>query len=78
MQELKKSGVRVELDSRNETLNSKIREAQGQKIPYMIVVGDREQESKQLNVRFRDKKQQESMKVEKFIAEIEKENEVLG
>ena len=77
-QELKKTGVRVELDSRNETLNSKIREAQGQKIPYMIVVGDREQESKQLNVRFRDKKQQESMKVEKFIAEIEKENEVLG
>jgi threonyl-tRNA synthetase len=40
--ELKKVGVRVELDDRNEKIGYKIREAQVQKIPYMLVIGDRE------------------------------------
>lgn len=52
--ELADEGVRVEFDQRNEKLNYKIREAQLQKIPYMLVVGDREAEADQLSVRLRD------------------------
>ena len=47
------AGVRAELDERNEKLGYKIREAQLQKIPYMLVVGGREQETGQVNVRLR-------------------------
>jgi threonyl-tRNA synthetase len=40
--ELQKSGIRVEIDIRNETIGRKIREAEIQKIPYMLIVGDKE------------------------------------
>jgi len=43
-QELKQAGIRVEVDDRGERMNAKIRDAQNQKIPYMLVVGDREAE----------------------------------
>ena len=52
--ELRKLGVRAELDERNEKLGYKIREAQLQKIPYMLVVGAREEEAGMINVRRRD------------------------
>ena len=52
-QQLEAAGVRAELDERNEKLGYKIREAQLQKIPYMLVVGGREQETGQVNVRLR-------------------------
>jgi len=52
--ELNRAGLRVELDDRNEKLGYKIREAQLQKIPYMLVVGAREQEAGTVNVRRRD------------------------
>ena len=48
------AGLRAEVDERNEKLGYKIREAQLQKIPYMLVVGGREQESETVNVRLRD------------------------
>ena len=51
---LEASGVRVQLDQRNEKLGYKIREAQIQKVPYMLVVGAREQESGQIAVRTRN------------------------
>jgi threonyl-tRNA synthetase len=51
--ELAKGGVRIELDARNESLNYKIREAQLQKVPYMLVVGAREQEAGTVAVRRR-------------------------
>lgn len=51
---LKAQGVRVEFDRRNEKLNYKIREAQMQKIPYMIIVGDKEAENKTVSLRLRD------------------------
>jgi threonyl-tRNA synthetase len=51
--DLKASGFRVEVDSRSERMNLKIREAQLQKIPYMIVVGDKEADSSTLSVRLR-------------------------
>jgi threonyl-tRNA synthetase len=53
---LRQSGVRVEKDIRNEKLNYKIREAQLQKIPFMLIVGDKEAEEGKLTVRLRDGK----------------------
>lgn len=54
IQELKTEKVRVEFDRRNEKLNYKIREAQLQKVPYMVIVGDKEAEAKQVSLRLRD------------------------
>jgi threonyl-tRNA synthetase len=53
LQGLKEAGFRAELDSRNEKINFKIREAQLQKIPYMLVIGDREAQAEQVSVRNR-------------------------
>lgn len=53
MKALLAQNVRVRFDSRNEKLNYKIREAQLQKIPYMIVVGDKEAENRQVSIRLR-------------------------
>jgi threonyl-tRNA synthetase len=50
---LEQKGIRVELDARNEKINYKIREAQAQKIPYMLVVGDKEAEKGAVAVRHR-------------------------
>ncbi len=50
---LKEAGLRVEVDARNERMNAKIRDAQMQKIPYMLVVGDKEAESGQVALRLR-------------------------
>ncbi len=49
--ELKKSGVRVEIDKRTESIGKKIRDAETQKIPYMLVVGDKEAEANKVAVR---------------------------
>jgi threonyl-tRNA synthetase len=50
---LRAQGVRVQVDDRNEKLGYRIREAQVQKVPYMLVVGDKEIESKNVSVRHR-------------------------
>ncbi len=50
---LTEAGLRVEVDARNERMGAKIREAQVQKIPYMLVVGDREAEANAVAVRLR-------------------------
>lgn len=52
-EQLKQAGLRVEVDARSERMNAKIRDAQMQKIPYMLVVGDREAEAGKLAVRLR-------------------------
>jgi threonyl-tRNA synthetase len=69
------AGLRVEIDERNETVNKKIREAELQKIPYMLVVGDREIENKTVSVRSLKKKDMGQMKIEKFIEMVQKEIE---
>ena len=66
------AGIRVELDERSEKVNLKIREAQLQKIPYMLVVGDREQQNGQVAVRNRKHGDQGAKSVDAFIAEIAK------
>ena len=52
--ELKQAGIRVSVDERPERMNAKIRDAQNQKIPYMLVIGDKEQEAGQVALRLRN------------------------
>ncbi len=65
---LKAAGLRVEIDRRNEKIGYKIREAQVQKVPYMLVVGDREAEEGTVSVRARGEGDIGSMPVEDFLA----------
>jgi threonyl-tRNA synthetase len=64
--------VRVELDNRNETLGAKIRDAQNEKVPYMIILGDREAEKDEVSVRNRSG-ENSTMKLSKFIDIIKNE-----
>ena len=66
-------GIRVEKDLRNEKLGLKVREAQLMKIPYMLVVGGREEESNTVSPRERTGKQLNPTKVEEFVAMVERE-----
>ncbi|HHW7414762.1 threonine--tRNA ligase [Staphylococcus aureus] len=65
--ELKSQGVRVSIDDRNEKMGYKIREAQMQKIPYQIVVGDKEVENNQVNARQYGSQDQETVEKDEFI-----------
>ena len=69
-QKLERLGIRVEVDAREEKMGYKIREAQLSKVPYMLVVGDKEVEENKVNVRIRGVQEQESMDVEAFINKI--------
>jgi threonyl-tRNA synthetase len=64
--ELRRLGVRVEKDVRNEKLNYKIREAQLQKIPYMLIIGDKEKAAGEVTVRLRDGENLPAMKIAAF------------
>jgi len=70
-QELIRKGIRVEKDFRNEKLGFKIREAQLQKIPYMLVIGDREEKEGTLSPRLRSGETLSAMRVDEFIALVE-------
>ena len=65
--------VRVEVDDRAEKIGYKIREAQLQKVPYMLVVGDKEQEAGEVGVRNRKDGDVGAMKLEKFVEKIDEE-----
>lgn len=65
--QLRNAGIRIERDVRNEKLSFKIREAQLQKIPYMLVIGDKEVEQGTVTPRYRDGKNLPAMKPEEFI-----------
>jgi len=66
-QELREAGIRVELDNSNESIGKKIREAEMKKVPYMLVVGDKEKEAGTIAVRSRTKNDLGAMAMEKFI-----------
>lgn len=70
---LKAANIRVETDIRNEKIGYKIREAQLEKVPYMIVVGDKEMENNAVGVRTRRDGDIGQMSVEDFILRVEKE-----
>ena len=72
-EKLVEAGFRVSLDERDEKIGYKIREAQMQKVPYMLVLGDKEIESGEVNVRKYGEKQSESMKFEDFIKKVSEE-----
>ena len=63
---LKAGGVRAEADLRNEKLGAKVREAQLMKVPYMLILGDREVEERKLTPRLRNGKNLEAMGIEEF------------
>jgi threonyl-tRNA synthetase len=64
---LKAAGLRAEVDDRNERMNAKIRDAQKQKIPYMLVVGDKEMEDDEVALRLRSGENPGPMPLEAFI-----------
>jgi translation initiation factor IF-3 len=64
------AGVRVELDSRNESISLKIREGTREKIPYLLVVGSREAEAGAVAVRMRGKGDLGAQPLEKFLGEL--------
>ncbi|MCZ2075370.1 MAG: threonine--tRNA ligase [Bryobacteraceae bacterium] len=69
-EQLRAAGLRAHLDDRNEKVNLKIREAQLQKVPYMLVVGDREAESGTVSVRNRKHGDQGVKTLDAFLAEV--------
>jgi threonyl-tRNA synthetase len=68
--QLRAGGVRVEVDSRNEKMNAKIREHAMQKVPFLLVVGDKEAEANKVNVRTRGKEKTEDMGTAEFVEKI--------
>jgi threonyl-tRNA synthetase len=75
MDEFKKHGFRCEVDTRSEKVGYKIREAQLEKIPYMLIVGQKELESREVSVRKRDEGDKGSIGVTEFIDMLKKEME---
>ncbi len=70
---LKENDIRVELDESNESLSKKIRTAKMQKIPYLVIIGDKEKESKKLTVEGRNNEKIENIAVPKFIEKLSEE-----
>jgi len=73
LEELKKNDIRVEINNSDESLGKRIRNTEKQKIPYILVVGEKEESSESVAVRSRDTKEQNVLKVDEFIKKIEKE-----
>jgi threonyl-tRNA synthetase len=70
--QLRSAGVRVEVDARNEKMNAKIREHAMQKVPFLLVVGDKEAEANKVNVRTRGKEKTEDLPTADFVEKIRK------
>lgn len=70
LDKLKEQGIRVEIDDRSEKMQSKIRDAQMQKIPYMLIIGGREVENNQVSIRQRDNQDLGAMDFDKFLKTI--------
>ncbi len=70
--QLKAVGVRVHVDARNEKMNAKIREHAMQKVPFLLVMGDKEAEAGKVNVRTRGKEKTEDMPASEFVEKIRK------
>jgi threonyl-tRNA synthetase len=71
-EQLKEAGVRVHVDGRNEKMNAKIREHAMQKVPFLLVVGDKEAEAGKVNVRTRGSEKTEDMLAAEFVGKIKK------
>jgi threonyl-tRNA synthetase len=71
-EELRQAGVRVHVDLRNEKMNAKIREHALQKVPFMLVVGDKEAEAGKVNLRTRGSEKTQDMATSDFVAHVTK------
>lgn len=74
-EEMFKLGIRVEVDADNEKIGYRIRKAQLEKVPYMLVVGDKEQETNMVAVRSREDGDIGTKTIEEFIKEVQEEKE---
>ena len=72
---LRAKGLRAETDMRNEKIGYKIREAQLEKVPYMLIIGDKEKEEGTVSVRMREKGDVGSMPLAEFAERVKKEND---
>ncbi len=68
--QLREAGARIHVDSRNEKMNAKIREHALQKVPYIVVVGDKEAQAGSVNVRTRGKEKTEDMPAIEFVGKV--------
>lgn len=73
MDQLKSANIRVELDDRSEPLGARIRDAQMQKVPYMLILGGKEEQAGTVSVRNRNGQDHGQLPLEKFIVDIKKE-----
>ncbi len=74
-QQMKDEGIRAEADTANETVSYRIRKAEQQKVPYILVIGDKEMKSKQLAVRMRGSKDTKPFTTKKFTDTVKEEIE---
>ena len=72
---LRKAGLRVYLDDSDDRLNAKIRNAQNKKVPYMLVLGDRESQGDLVSVRFRDGRQMNEIVLAEFVSLVQEKIE---
>ena len=72
-EELKEAKIRVHLDDRDKSMQSRIRDAEKMKIPYVVVVGDKEIETETISVRARRNKEEGLMKIQEFIDNLKEE-----
>ena len=73
--ELEKVGLRVEIDDRNEKLGYRIREAQTQKVPYALVLGDNERENELVTIRHFGKKDTETISLVECVSRLKEERD---
>lgn len=67
---LEEAGIRVEIDSRTEKIGYKIREARNERVPYMIVIGEKEENDKTVSLRSRDNGDEGAVDLNTFISRI--------
>ncbi len=73
LEQLKDSKIRAEIDERGETMQAKIRDAQNLKIPYMIIIGDKEEQSNKISVRKRSGESLNNLELSEFLSSLQEE-----
>ena len=73
MRELEAEGIRVELDDRNEKIGYKIREARNERVPYIVIVGEKEEENNNISLRSRKNGDEGNIEIKELIDRIKKE-----
>jgi len=72
MQQMRKAGIRAELDSSDDRMQKKVRNAQMQKIPFMVIAGEEDQKAGAVSFRYRNGEQKNGIPIKDAIAEIKK------